>query len=196
MLINEQISRIKKLAGIVESESNQNPEIEFPDETSTSTPSSNTEDSNPVDGKVEVDVTTIVNKADENSSKLDDVTQQLQQLKSTMDNITSSLVDMNSIKDKIEQVRNDLTNQIKTSNPTPLQKLQIRGALDTGSYGISVGDYWKGNKPANYQVDMLSQLQMDGSTYDKQGSKEYVITDLDLAHSYDMTDFNIYNSYY
>jgi len=86
---------------------------------------------------VEVDVTDIVDKAEETRNEIEGLTSKMEELLGNFDQLSDQVTDMDQVITKIE----DLEKEIEKRNPTPVEKLEMR-SLDSFPYSIKLTDYW------------------------------------------------------
>ena len=112
------------------------------------------------DETVEVDVTDIVDKAEETRGEIDDLTSKMDELLGKFGELEGQISGMDQVIDKID----DLEKEIEERNPTPVEKLEMR-SMDSFPYSISLTDFWS-----------------DKEGYDVGGreEEEYVITNRDV----------------
>ena len=109
---------------------------------------------------VEVDVTYIVDKAEETRGEIDALTSKMDELLGKFGELEGQISSMDQVIDKID----GLEKEIEERNPTPVEKLEMR-SMDSFPYSVSLTDFWK-----------------DQEGYDVGGEKEeeYVITQKDV----------------
>ena len=109
---------------------------------------------------VEVDVTDIVDKAEETRGEIDALTSKMDELLGKFGELEGQISSMDQVIDKID----GLEKEIEERNPTPVEKLEMR-SMDSFPYSVSLTDFWK-----------------DQEGYDVGGEKEeeYVITQKDV----------------
>ena len=125
----------------------------------------------PAEDEVEVDVTSLVNGADEAKKA---AIKAMKVSKETGDDLMDKLSDLEARLTRMDSVANKIENlekEIIKRNPTPIEKLEMR-SLSSYPYNVKLSDYWS-DKEGQYDV-------MD----DKE--KEYVLTkdDVDNEYSY------------
>jgi len=86
---------------------------------------------------VEVDVTDIVDKAEETRNEIEGLTSKMEELLGNFDQLSDQVTDMDQVITKIE----DLEKEIEKRNPTPVERLEMR-SLDSFPYSIKLTDYW------------------------------------------------------
>ena len=109
---------------------------------------------------VEVDVTDIVDKAEQTRTEIEGMTAKMDELLGKLGDLEGKVGDMDQVIDKID----DLEKEIAERNPTPVERLEMR-SMDSFPYSVSLTDYWS-----------------DKEGYDVGGEKEeeYVITQKDV----------------
>ena len=109
---------------------------------------------------VEVDVTDIVDKAEETRGEIDALTSKMDELLGKFGDLEGQISSMDQVIDKIDS----LEKEIEERNPTPVEKLEMR-SMDSFPYSVSLTDFWK-----------------DQEGYDTGAEKEeeYVITQKDV----------------
>ena len=109
---------------------------------------------------VEVDVTDIVDKAEETRGEIDALTSKMDELLGKFGELEGQISSMDQVIDKID----GLEKEIEERNQTPVEKLEMR-SMDSFPYSVSLTDFWK-----------------DQEGYDVGGEKEeeYVITQKDV----------------
>ena len=89
------------------------------------------------DETVEVDVTDIVDKAEETRNEIEGLTSKMEELMGNFSELSDQVTGMDQVIDKIE----GLEKEIEKRNPTPVEKLEMR-SLDSFPYSIKLTDYW------------------------------------------------------
>jgi hypothetical protein len=109
---------------------------------------------------VEVDVSDIVDKAEETRGEIDTLTSKMDELLGKFGDLEGQISSMDQVIDKIDS----LEKEIEERNPTPVEKLEMR-SMDSFPYSVSLTDFWK-----------------DQEGYDTGGEteEEYVITQQDI----------------
>ena len=116
----------------------------------------------PVGGEetVEVDVTDIVDKAEETRTEINTMTAKMDDLLSKFGDLEGQISGMDKIINKIE----DLEGEIEKRNPTPVEELEMR-SMDSFPYNVSLTDYWS---------------DVEGYDTGKEEKEEYIITQQDV----------------
>ena len=108
---------------------------------------------------VEVDVTDIVDKAEETKTSVDGMSTKMDDLLGKLSDLESQIGGMDQVIGKIE----DLEKEIERRNPTPVEKLEMR-SMDSFPYSVSLTDFWD-----------------DREGYDAtEGEEEYTLTQSDV----------------
>jgi len=109
---------------------------------------------------VEVDVTDIVDKAEQTRTEIEGMTAKMDELLGKLGDLEGKVGDMDQVINKID----GLEKEIADRNPTPVERLEMR-SMDSFPYSVSLTDYWS-----------------DKEGYDVGGKEEeeYVITQKDV----------------
>lgn len=148
-----------------------------------------------VDGKIEVNMTDIINKQQEAISQL---TQQLNQwvadINNNIDGVKRSVA---STKDEttrsIQGMKNEVDDELKKRIPTPHEKLLMQ-SLSAYPYNVKLTDYFIPAKPDISQTVGINKDGIGRNYFDKiynqseQTSKEYILTGKDVENSYNSID--------
>jgi len=110
---------------------------------------------------VEVDVSDIVDKAEETRGEIDTLTSKMDELLGKFGELEGQVSGMDKVIDKID----GLEKEIEVRNPTPVEQLEMR-SMDSFPYSVSLTDFWADKE--GYDV---------GGTQDEE---EYVITTRDV----------------
>jgi hypothetical protein len=89
------------------------------------------------DDTVEVDVSDIVDKAEQTRTEIEGMTSKMDELLGKLGDLESQVSGMDKVIDKIE----NLEKEIEERNPTPVEKLEMR-SMDSFPYSITLTDYW------------------------------------------------------
>jgi len=89
------------------------------------------------DETVEVDVTDIVNKAEETRTEIEGLTSKMEELMGNFSELSDQVSGMDQVIDKID----GLEKEIERRNPTPVEKLEMR-SMDSFPYSVKLTDYW------------------------------------------------------
>ena len=127
------------------------------------------------DDTVEVDVTDIVDKAEQTRTEIESMTSKMDELLGKLGDLEGKVGDMDKVIEKID----GLEKEIEERNPTPIEKLEMR-SMDSFPYSISLTDYW---------------TDKEGYDVGKEKEKEYVITqdDVDSYSTEEIKDSFDYN---
>ena len=112
------------------------------------------------DDTVEVDVTDIVDKAEETRNEIDALTSKMDDLLGKFGDLEGQISGMDQVIDKIES----LEKEIEERNPTPVEKLEMR-SMDSYPYSVTLTDFWK---------------DKEGYDVSDEKEEEYVITQKDV----------------
>ena len=122
---------------------------------------------------VEVDVTDIVDKAEETKTSVDGMSTKMDDLLGKLSDLESQIGGMDQVIGKIE----DLEKEIERRNPTPVEKLEMR-SMDSFPYSVSLTDFWD-----------------DKEGYDAtEGEEEYTLTQSDVDNYDEKEIRNSFNS--
>tara|TARA_B100001287_G_scaffold276692_1_gene288755 strand:+ start:596 stop:1327 length:732 start_codon:yes stop_codon:yes gene_type:complete len=86
---------------------------------------------------VEVDVTDIVDKAEQTRTEIEGMTAKMDELLGKLGDLEGKVGDMDQVIDKID----GLEKEIADRNPTPVERLEMR-SMDSFPYSVSLTDYW------------------------------------------------------
>ena len=130
------------------------------------------------DETVEVDVTDIVDKAEETRGEIDDLTSKMDELLGKFGELEGQISGMDQVIDKID----GLEKEIEERNPTPVEKLEMR-SMDSFPYSVSLTDFWSDKE--GYDVGgkekeeyVITQRDVD----------DYSATDIEQSFDYDSND--------
>lgn len=87
---------------------------------------------------VEVDVTELVDKADETKTSVEGVNTKMDELLAKLSELESQVSGMDNVINKID----DLEKEIERRNPTPVERLEMR-SMDSFPYSVKLTDFWK-----------------------------------------------------
>jgi len=121
---------------------------------------------------VEVDVTDIVDKAEQTRTEIEGMTAKMDELLGKLGDLEGKVGDMDQVINKID----DLEKEITDRNPTPVERLEMR-SMDSFPYSVSLTDYWS---------------DKEGYDVGKEEKEEYVITQKDVE---DYSTTEIKNSF-
>ena len=128
---------------------------------------------------IEVDVTDIVDKAEQTRTEIEGMTAKMDELLGKLGDLEGKVGDMDKVIDKID----GLEKEIEERNPTPVERLEMR-SMDSFPYNISLTDYWTdkegydvGSKEEEY---VITQGDVDSYSVDEiKDSFDYNKTDED-----------------
>lgn len=112
------------------------------------------------DETVEVDVTDIVDKAEQTRTEIEGMTAKMDELLGKLGDLEGKVGDMDQVITKID----GLEKEIADRNPTPVERLEMR-SMDSFPYSISLTDYWS---------------DKDGYDVGSEKEEEYIITQKDV----------------
>ena len=129
------------------------------------------------DETVEVDVTDIVDKAEETRNDIEGLTSKMEELLGNFNSLSDQVTGMDQVIDKIE----GLEKEIEKRNPTPVERLEMR-SLDSFPYSVKLTDYWadkEGYNDGEEEKDYtITQKDVD----------DYSKTDIEKSFDYDTND--------
>ncbi len=106
---------------------------------------------------VEVDVTDIVDKAEETRNEIEGLTSKMEELMGNFSELSDQVSGMDQVIDKID----NLEKEIERRNPTPVEKLEMI-SLDSFPYSVKLTDFWEDKE--GYEAEEETE------------DKEYIIT--------------------
>ena len=109
---------------------------------------------------VEVDVTDIVDKAEQTRTEIEGMTAKMDELLGKLGDLEGKVGDMDQVIDKID----GLEKEIADRNPIPVERLEMR-SMDSFPYSVSLTDYWS---------------DKDGYDVGSEKEEEYIITQKDV----------------
>lgn len=127
-------------------------------------------DMEPAEDEVELDVTELVQGAEEAKQSADMANQKIDQLMGMLDNLDSKLDSMDGITAKIDNLENELEKRA----PTPEEKIEMR-SLDSYPYNLKLTDFWA-EKDGQYDVMGVNDEEAE--------PKEYTLTQQDVEDEY------------
>ena len=133
----------------------------------------------PVGGEetVEVDVTDIVDKAEQTRTEIEGITAKMDELMGNLSNLSDQVSGMDQVIDKIE----NLEKEIEKRNPTPVERLEMR-SMDSFPYSIKLTDYWAD------QEGYDTGEETEDYTLTQQDVDEYSEKDIKQSFDYDEND--------
>jgi hypothetical protein len=121
------------------------------------------------EGQVEVDVTDIVDKAEEAKEEASQASSKIDDLLGKFGELESKLGGMDAIISKMDELEKEVIQR----NPTPTEKLNMR-SMDSFPYSVKLTDFW---------------AQKEGyDTGGEEEEKEYVLTQDEIDNDYSETD--------
>jgi|19_taG_2_1085344.scaffolds.fasta_scaffold01798_5 hypothetical protein len=132
------------------------------------------------DETIEVDVTDIVDKAEETRTEIEGLTAKMEELMGNFSELTDQVSGMDQVIDKIE----GLEKEIEKRNPTPVERLEMR-SMDSFPYSVKLTDYWADKE--GYDVDGKEE---EDYTLTKKDVDDYSETEIKNSFDYDDNDEN------
>lgn len=133
------------------------------------------------DETVEVDVTDIVDKAEETRNEIEGLTSKMEELMGNFSELSDQVTGMDQVINKIE----DLEKEIEKRNPTPVEKLEMM-SLDSFPYSVKLTDYWADKE--GYEAN--EEPEEEEYTITKQEVDDYSATEIKKSFDYDENDEN------
>lgn len=130
---------------------------------------------------VEVDVTDIVDKAEETRNEIEGLTSKMEELMGNFSELSDQVTGMDQVINKIE----DLEKEIEKRNPTPVEKLEMM-SLDSFPYSVKLTDYWADKE--GYEAN--EEPEEEEYTITKQEVDDYSATEIKKSFDYDENDEN------
>jgi hypothetical protein len=126
---------------------------------------------------VEVDVTDIVDKAEETRNEIEGLTSKMEELMGNFSELSDQVSGMDQVIDKID----NLEKEIERRNPTPVEKLEMI-SMDSFPYSVKLTDFWEDKE--GYETGKETE------------DKEYIITknEVDEYSEREIKDSFDYNS--
>ena len=109
---------------------------------------------------VEIEVTDIVDKAEETRNEINALTSKMDELLGKFNDLEGQVSGMDQVIDKIDE----LEKEIEERTPTPVEKLEMR-SMDSFPYSVSLTDFWK---------------DQEGYDVGSEEKEEYIITQKDV----------------
>ena len=122
------------------------------------------------EGEVEVDVTDIVDKAEEAKEEAAGASSKIDDLLGKFSELEEKLTGMDQIITKMDE----LEQEVKDRNPSPTEKLSMR-SMDSFPYSVKLTDFW--NDREGYDA-----------TGEEDEEKEYTLTKKDIDDDYSEVD--------
>ena len=129
---------------------------------------------------VEVDVTDIVDKAEETRSEIEGITSKMEELMGNLEDLSTKVTGMDQVIDKID----NLEKEIEKRNPTPVERLEMR-SMDSFPYSIKLTDFWSDKEGYNTGEEEAPQ---EDYTLTQKDVDEYSETDIKDSFDYDEDD--------
>ena len=127
---------------------------------------------------VEVDVTDIVDKAEQTRTEIEGMTAKMDELLGKLGDLEGKVGDMDQVIDKID----GLEKEIADRNPTPVERLEMR-SMDSFPYSVSLTDYWDDKE--GYDVGGKEEEKY---TITQKDVDDYSATDIKNSFDYDKND--------
>ena len=126
---------------------------------------------------VEIEVTDIVDKAEETRNEINSLTAKMDELLGKFGELEGQVSGMDQVIDKID----GLEKEIEERNPTPVEQLEMR-SMDSFPYSISLTDFWKDQEGYDVGSDEEEYVitQKDVNDYSK--------TEIQQSFDYDSND--------
>ena len=122
------------------------------------------------EGEVEVDVTDIVDKAEEAKEEAAGASSKIDDLLGKFSELEEKLTGMDEIINKMDE----LEQEVKDRNPSPTEKLNMR-SMDSFPYNVKLSDFW--NEREGYEA-----------TSEEDKEQEYTLTKQDIDDDYSEVD--------
>tara|TARA_R110000824_G_scaffold122403_4_gene279561 strand:+ start:1788 stop:2558 length:771 start_codon:yes stop_codon:yes gene_type:complete len=122
------------------------------------------------DETVEVDVTDIVDKAEETRNEIEGLTSKMEELMGNFGELSTQVSGMDQVINKIE----GLEKEIEKRNPTPVEKLEMM-SLDSFPYSVKLTDYWadkEGYETGSEEEEDYTITQKDVDDYSSSEIKD------------------------
>ncbi len=127
---------------------------------------------------VEVDVTDIVDKAEQTRTEIEGMTAKMDELLGKLGDLEGKVGDMDQVIDKID----GLGKEISDRNPTPVERLEMR-SMDSFPYSVSLTDYWSDKE--GYDVGGKEEVEY---TITQKDVDDYSSTEIKKSFDYDKND--------
>ena len=127
---------------------------------------------------VEIEVTDIVDKAEETRNEINALTSKMDELLGKFNDLEGQVSGMDQVIDKIDE----LEKEIEERNPTPVEQLEMR-SMDSFPYSVSLTDFWKdqeGYDVGSEEKEEFIITQKDVNDYSK--------TEVQQSFDYDAND--------
>jgi len=116
---------------------------------------------------VEVEVTDIVDKAEETRNEIEGLTSKMEELMGNFSELSDQVTGMDQVIDKIE----GLEKEIEKRNPTPVEKLEMM-SLDSFPYSVKLTDYWSDKEGYEANEDNEEEYTITQQEVDDYSSSE------------------------
>lgn len=136
----------------------------------------------------ELDITQLTDAQETMNKKINKVGKGLNNTDSMLNKLMQSLSKISNIIDSNNKKIEDLNQEIKKRNPTPLEKLDLRSVESSKPYNIRPNDYW--DEKLSTLPNYTSYDENNPNSKDKK--EEYTITTDDINN---YSDSDIYNSF-
>jgi hypothetical protein len=133
------------------------------------------------DETVEVDVTDIVDKAEETRTEIEGLTSKMEELMGNFSELSDQVSGMDQVIDKID----GLEKEIERRNPTPVEKLEMR-SMDSFPYSVKLTDFWEDKE--GYEVG--EETEEEEYVITKNEVDEYSEREIKDSFNYDSNDEN------
>jgi len=130
------------------------------------------------DETVEVEVTDIVDKAEETRNEIESLTSKMDELLGKFSDLEGQVSGMDQVIDKID----DLEKEIEERNPTPVEQLEMR-SMDSFPYSVSLTDFWKDQE--GYDVGSKEEEEF---VITQKDVDDYSKTEVQQSFDYDSND--------
>jgi len=127
---------------------------------------------------VEVDVTDIVDKAEQTRTEIEGMTAKMDELLGKLGDLEGKVGDMDQVINKID----GLEKEIADRNPTPVERLEMR-SMDSFPYSVSLTDYWSDKE--GYDVGGKEEEEY---TITQKDVDDYSTTEIKNSFDYDKND--------
>jgi len=131
---------------------------------------------------VEVEVTDIVDKAEETRTEIEGLTSKMEELMGNFSELSNKVTGMDQVIEKID----GLEKEIERRNPTPVEKLEMR-SMDSFPYSVKLTDYWDDKEG----YDTGQGTDEEEYVITKNEVDDYTSSDIRQSFDYDMTEEDI-----
>ena len=133
------------------------------------------------DDTVEVDVTDIVDKAEQTRTEIEGMTSKMDELLGKLGELESQVSGMDQVIGKIE----NLEKEIEERNPTPVERLEMR-SMDSFPYSVTLTDYWSDKEG----YDATGSEEKEEFRITKGDVDSYSANEIEDSFGYDKNDQN------